>query len=173
MKRQIAIICAWSVLVLVTGCNPATTSPAQKGPADDGLVGAWRAKVQFRSGALADFKDLEFMYVFNTGGTMTESSNYDAAPPVPPAYGVWRKTGPRQFEASYQFFATKAANPLEEIARGGGWLPDGHGVLSEKIALAEDGKSYQSVVRYDAFDQAGKPSETGIEGTSQGSRIGF
>ena len=36
-------------------------------------------------------KDLEFMYVFNVGGTMTASSNYDGAPPVPPAYGVWRR----------------------------------------------------------------------------------
>jgi hypothetical protein len=39
------------------------------------------------------------MYVFNTGGTMTESSNYDGAPPVPPAYGVWRSVGPNEFEA--------------------------------------------------------------------------
>ena len=49
----------------------------------DNIVGAWKGKVQFKSGAFAEVKDLEFMYVFNAGGT----------PPVPPAYGIWKKTG--------------------------------------------------------------------------------
>ncbi len=43
-------------------------------------------------------KDLEFMYVFHADGTMTESSNYDAFPPGPPAYGVWRNSGRRQYD---------------------------------------------------------------------------
>ena len=65
------------------------------------------------------------MYVFNLGGTMTESSNYDASPPVPPAYGIWRKVGPRQFEAKYEFYVTKPPAAFEEIAKGGGWGPGG------------------------------------------------
>ena len=173
MKRLIAFMCAFSVLLSAGGCDKTTTLPGQKDAAVDELVGAWRGKVEFKSGALAEFKELEFMYVFNAGGTMTESSNYDAAPPVPPAYGVWRKTGTREFEARYEFFSTKATNPLEEIAKGGGWVPDGRGVLFEKITLSEDGKSFESQIRYDAFDQAGKPTESGSEGTSRGSRIGF
>ena len=60
---------------------------------DTGLFGAWRGSVQFTTGAFAEVKDLDFMYLFNAGGTMLESSNYDGAPPVPPAYGVWRKVG--------------------------------------------------------------------------------
>ena len=36
---------------------------------------------------LAAMKNLEFMYVFDADGTMTESSNYDSFPPGPPAYG--------------------------------------------------------------------------------------
>jgi hypothetical protein len=173
MKREIVFVFALSVLLLAAGCDRTTSSRAQTDSADDGLVGAWRGKVQFKSGALAEFKELEFMYAFNAGGTMTESSNYDSVPPGPPAYGVWRNMGARQFEARYEVFLTKASNPLEEIAKGGGWLPDGHGVLVEKITLSEDGKSFKSLIRWDAFDQAGKPTETGIEGTSDGSRMGF
>ena len=30
------------------------------------------------------------MDAIDSGGTMTESSNYDASLPAPPAYGVWR-----------------------------------------------------------------------------------
>ena len=70
-------------------------------------------------------------------------------------------------------FLTKSANPLEEIAKGGGWLPDGHGVLFEKITVSEDGKSFKSLIRWDAFDQAGKPTESGVEGVGEGSRMGF
>jgi hypothetical protein len=173
MKRWIALAFGVSILLPVAGCGEWTSSGARKDTASDAVVGAWRAKVQFKSGMLADWKGLEFMYAFNAGGTMTESSNYDAAPPGPPAYGVWRNTGPRQFEARYEVFLTKSPHPLEEIAKGGGWLPDGHGVLHEKISLAEDGKSYTSVIRWDMFDQAGKATESGVEGTGEGTRIGF
>jgi hypothetical protein len=44
-----------------------------------GRVGQWRARLQIRNGDFAAVGDLESMYVFNAGGTMTESSNYDAA----------------------------------------------------------------------------------------------
>ena len=47
---------------------------------------------------------------------MAESSNYDAAPPVPPAYGVWKKIGPRKYEAKYQYFQSRAVASAEEIA---------------------------------------------------------
>ena len=90
-----------------------------------GLVGAWRGKVQFTSGAFAATTNLEFCYVFNEGGTMTESSNYDGAPPVPPAYGVWCKCGDRQYQAKYLYFWTKAPTDLQELSKGGGWSPGG------------------------------------------------
>jgi len=173
MKRQIAFAFALSILLPAAGCGELTSSRAQKDSVNDGMVGAWRGKVQFKSSVLAEWKGLEFMYTFNTGGTMTESSNYDAAPPGPPAYGVWRNAGARQFEARYEVFLTKSPKPLEEIAKGGGWLPDVHGVLFEKITLSEDGRSFKSLIRWDAFDQAGKPTESGIEGTGEGSRMGF
>ena len=64
---------------------------------------------------------------------MTESSNYDASPPVPPAYGIWRKVGAREFEAKYEFYVTKAPAAFEEIAKGGGWGPAGRGVFVERI----------------------------------------
>src|SRR5713101_6199191 len=70
--------------LLAGGCAGAAASRTRDQSGHDMLVGAWRGRVQFRAGPFAAVKDLEFMYVFNAGGTMTESSNYDASPPVPP-----------------------------------------------------------------------------------------
>src|SRR6185369_4814252 len=101
-----------------------------------GLVGAWRSRVQFESGDFAGIKDAEFMYAINAGGTMTESSNYDCSPPVPPAYGVWRQTGPRQFDLKYVFYMTKPPAHFEDITKGGGWAPAGVGELIEHVTLS-------------------------------------
>ena len=139
----------------------------------DQLVGAWRSNVQFKSGALAAVKDLEFMYVFNAGGTMMESSNYDGAPPVPPAYGVWKKTGHGKFEARYVFYWTKPPVTFDDITKGGGWTPGGHGVLTENITLARDGRSFQSAIKYEVFDKAGNTIEGGGEAETKAARIDF
>lgn len=137
------------------------------------LVGEFRAQLQFSNGAFASIKDLEFMYAFNQGGTMTESSNYDASPPVPPAYGIWRKVGNKQFEAKYEFYVTKPPAAFEEIVKGGGWAPGGRGVFVERITLSDDGKSFTSKIHYDQFDTAGKPAEGGGEATGHGVRLTF
>src|SRR6187397_2114058 len=121
------------VLLALAACRPAPhPPPAGDNPTFD-LIGQWRATLQFSSGAFASVKDLEFMYVFNPGGTMTESSNYDAAPPVPPAYGVWRRTGSDEFEARYEFYVTRPPATADEILSSGGWLPAGRGVFTERI----------------------------------------
>jgi hypothetical protein len=166
------------IALVIGGCQPQTTPPAAAGAgttdADTtGLVGEWRAKLQFTSGAFAPIKDLEFMYVFNQGGTLTESSNYDASPPVPPAYGIWRTVGTREFEAKYEFYVTKAPTAFVEIAKGGGWAPAGRGVFVERITLSEDGKSFTSKIKYDQFDTAGKPAEGGGEATGRGLKLTF
>jgi len=161
------------LLLALAACRPAPhPPPAGHNPTFD-LIGQWRATLQFTSGAFAQVKDLEFMYVFNPGGTMTESSNYDAAPPVPPAYGIWRKVGPREFEAKYEFYVTKAPAAFAEIAKGGGWGPAGRGVFVERISLSEDGGSFTSKIRYDQLDTAGKPAEGGGEATGRGVRLTF
>src|SRR4051794_9931063 len=90
----------------VTYLKPLTGGNATRIPAEPDLAGAWRGKVTFPSGMFS-LEGLEYMYVFNAGGTMTESSNYDGVPPVTPAYGIWRKTGPLTYEAKYQWFQTK------------------------------------------------------------------
>jgi hypothetical protein len=146
---------------------------AASGTAPPDLVGEWRSQLQFTSGAFASIKDLGFMYVFSQGGTMTESSNYDASPPVPPAYGIWRKLGTRQFEAKYEFYVTKAPAAFDEIVKGGGWGPAGRGVFVERIILSADGKSFTSKIKYDQFDAAGKPAEGGGEATGRGLRLTF
>jgi hypothetical protein len=137
------------------------------------LTGAWRAQMHFKSGAFAEVKDLEFMYAYNAGGTLTESSNYDAAPPVPPAYGIWRQAGPNRFQSKYVFYITKAPASFQDITKGGGWSPDGRGVFTEQITLSADGNSYTAKVSYVAFDVNGKPADGGGEGTATGTRITF
>jgi len=168
---QAALVLA--AIVSASACSDAGAPRAGETAEAESLVGVWRAQMRFAGGAFADMKDLEFMYAFNAGGTMTESSNYDSAPPVPPAYGVWKKTGPRQFEIKYVFYNTKAPAAFEDIAKGGGWLPAGVGVFTEKISLSEDGKSYKSAVTYVALDPSGKAMEGGGDASSTGKRLGF
>lgn len=165
---------ALSAVLIVTGCR--NGSPSQTNVvADRGmLVGAWRSKVVFRSGALAEMKDLEFLYAYNAGGTMTESSNYDeAANSSPPAYGVWKQTAPRTFETKYVFYTTKAPDPGDGSPTRGDWWPAGHGVLTETIKLSDDGQTYASAIELAMFDKAGTPIEGGGEGAGAGTRIVF
>jgi hypothetical protein len=153
-----------TAMLLAAGCTSDRTTPSF------GVVGAWRSSIQFGSGAFAPVKDLEFLYVFNEGGTMTESSNYDAAPPVPPAYGVWRQVRPDEFEARYEFFMT-APSSAEALRTGAGWLPSGRGVLTERIKLSRDGQSFTSSIRFEAFHANGGKAEGGGNGTGRAVRI--
>lgn len=164
----------WTAFVigLLASAVPSTCLP-QTGKGSDNLAGAWRGRVQFITGAFAETKDLEFMYVFNSGGTMTESSNYDAAPPVPPAYGVWKKVGIRKYEARYQFFQSKTVSSADELAKGGGWAPDGYGTLLQKITLSSDGNSFDSTITLELFDKAGKAVAGGGDANAKGARIAF
>jgi hypothetical protein len=126
----------------------------------ESIVGAWKGKVQFSSGAFSEVKDLEFMLVFNSGGTMSESSNYDGAPPVPPAYGIWKKTGKNKFEAKYEFYATNPASSFDDIKSSGGFSPAGYGVIVEEITMNDDGSTYSSHLTLAMFDKAG--NHTGV-----------
>jgi hypothetical protein len=171
MSKRLAMLTAFA-MALFASMSP-TACLAQTGKGIDNLVGAWRGKVQFTTGAFADTKDLEFMYAFNAGGTMTESSNYDAAPPVPPAYGVWRKVGVRKYEAKYNFYQSKAVSSADELVKGGGWAPDGYGTLTQKITLSADGNSFDSKVTVELLGKDGKVMAGGGEGTASGRRIRF
>ena len=111
------------------------------------------------------------MYVFNHGGTMTESSNFDSAPPVPPAYGAWRSTGSRRFEAVYEFYTTRPPEKPEQVAQG--WAPAGRGELTERIELAADGNSFESTIHLRLLDAAGNPLPGGGEAAGKATRIRF
>lgn len=161
-------------VVAVCGCSPPPqTSSTKSESAPPKIVGAWHAKVQFVEGPFAAVKDLEFFYSFNVGGTMTESSNYDGAPPVPPAYGVWRETGPNSFEARYHYFNSKPPAKFGDITAFGGWTPNGHGELVEKFTMAADGDSFESEMSLQMFDASGKPIEGGGKAKGTGTRIRF
>jgi hypothetical protein len=88
MKKRTISMSVFSIGLLAALCVVTVSCGGNKNPQPDELVGAWKGKVQVKTGALAEIKDFEFMWVFNHGGTMTESSNYDAVPPTPPAYGI-------------------------------------------------------------------------------------
>lgn len=144
--HRLAILLATFAL-FACAAPPAATHPS--------LVGAWRSQVQFSSGPFAGVRDLQFMYLIHADGTLTESSNYDAAPPAPPAYGAWRQTGPGRFSAHYEFFTTAALAAGTSLA--GGWTPSGRGLLDETIALAPDGRSFTSTMRLQLLDALGHP----------------
>jgi len=163
-----------SALLFIAGCGNgqpwAAGVPAERGA----LVGAWRSKVTFRTGALAEMKDLEFLHAYNAGGTMTESSNYDeAANSSPPAYGVWKQTDPRTFQTKYVFYTTKAPGPGDGAPSGNDWWPAGRGELTETITLSDDGRTYTSTIKLAMFDKAGAPIDGGGEGAGAGTRIVF
>lgn len=153
-----------SLLLLGAGCGSRSGAPP--------LVGAWQSSVQFQSGGFAPVHDLKFLYVIHADGTLTESSNYDAAPPVPPAYGVWRIVRPNEFEARYVFY-TMAPSPPDAFKTGAGWTPSGHGVLTERFQVSADGSAFTSTIRYEPFDGAGKPAAGGGTAEGRGARIRF
>ncbi len=160
-----ALATALALVLFTGGCQSGPEMPPEP------FVGTWRGPAKFTTGPYVEANDLELMYVFHADGTMTESSNYDGAPPVPPAYGVWKKTGPRQYEAHYEFYAVKPPAALDEITKGGGWGPDGRGVLTQKITLSADGRTFESSVRMEVFDKQGKPAAGSGDATARASRM--
>ncbi len=171
MSTRLAMLTA--LVIALSASVGASSCLAQTGKGIDNLTGAWQGRVQFTSGAFADTKNLEFMYVFNAGGTMTESSNYDAAPPVPPAYGVWRKVGVRKYEAKYNFYQSKAVSSADELVKVGGWVPDGYGTLTQNITLSADGNSFDSKVTLEMFGKDGNVLTGGGEAVARAKRIRF
>jgi len=163
-----------SAALIVAGCsNPPSSKPSVSAD-PNALVGAWRSKIAFRSGPLAEMTGLEFLYAYNAGGTMTESSNYDEAEnSSPPAYGVWKQTSARTFETKYLFYTTQTAGPADGTKGNRDWWPAGHGVLTEIITLADDGQTYTSTIRLALFDKAGAPIPGAGEGTGAGTRVVF
>lgn len=160
----------WLVLLAVAVLASCARAPEPVSP--PALVGAWQSKVQFHGGLFASVQDLQFLCVYNAGGTMTESSNYDSSPPGPPAYGEWRQVGAGRFESKYTFFTISPPADVKSLATSG-WLPSGSGVLTEQITLAADGKSYDSALKLELFDPAGQPVAGGGEATVHATRAGF
>jgi len=152
-----------AAMVTLAGC--------QRSASQDPIVGAWRSHVQFSSGAFASLKDLEFMYAVHADGTLTESSNYDAAPPVPPAYGVWRAAGPGRYELHYEFYVSAAPNPGADTSAG--WKPGGRGLLDETVTVGRDGRSFRSTIRLRLVEAPGRPAVDGGSGAATAARIGF
>ena len=67
MKKNIFILFVLSIVILAFA---AFTFLQNNNSKLDDLTGTWKAKVQFKTGAFAGVKDLEFLLSFNSGGTM-------------------------------------------------------------------------------------------------------
>ena len=172
MKNRTFILSVFSILILIFLLSISFSCSKNKNSTND-IVGAWKGRVQFQTGAFAAMKNWEFMWVFNNGGTMTESSNYDGVPPTPPAYGIWKKIGDKQYEARYEFFITQIPASFEDLTKAGGFPPAGYGVLTEKIILSADGQSYSSTIKMNLFDQTGKQTVFNDEATAEAKRMEF
>ena len=172
IRRLLVTLSAGAV---IAGCANAPASQSGSTSDHGALSGAWRSKISFHTGTFAPVKDLEFLYSYNVGGTMTESSNYDeAANSTPPAYGIWKQTGPGKFETKYLFYMTQAPDTHAGQPAGDDWWPAGHGELTETIVLSADGKTYTSTIKFAAFDKTDKVvASDGGEGTGSATRIDF
>mgnify|MGYP003693612545 CR=1 FL=1 len=92
---------------------------------------------------------------------MTESSNYDGAPPVPPAYGVLAQDGPRRIRTEIRVLLDRHLRRSRPSSRAqAGCLPAA-AVFTETIKLAADGQSFTSTMRHEAFDAKGNPADGG------------
>ena len=78
MLLTLGCLSAWMTNLASAQYSPQPKPPAASETASPDLAGEWRAQLQFSSGAFASIKDLEFMYAFNQGGTMTESIRMSA-----------------------------------------------------------------------------------------------
>ena len=164
LKYSIIGISLGSIIVGATVAPPIQSSKSR-------IVGAWRSQVQFKSGPFAAAKDLEFFMSINDGGTMTESSNYDGMPPVPPAYGAWKKIGANTYKLRYEYFNSKPPKNIDEIVNGGGWSPGGRGVIVEIVKLSQDGSSFTSELTFVLRDEIGKEIPGGGNASAKGVRI--
>jgi hypothetical protein len=61
----------------------------------------------------------------------------------------------------------------DELVKGGGWGPDGYGILAQKLTLSADGNSFDSRITLELFDKDGKPVDGGGEGTAKGQRLRY
>jgi hypothetical protein len=150
VKRIFGWVAVIAAAAAVSGCSDAVSGSATQSNQPEALVGVWRSKVQFQGGSLADLHDLEFMVAVNMGGTLTQSSNYDGTPPVPPGYGSWKQTGPRTYELKYAFYSPPKFVKSGKVAA---WVPSGRGLYMEHLELSADGNSYRSHVVYDFVDR--------------------
>ena len=173
IRRASVTLLMLSAILIMAGCDGGRSPRMIAVAAPGNLVGAWRSKIAFRSGPLAEMKDLEFLYAYNAGGTMTESSNYDeASNSSPPAYGIWKQLTPQTFETRYEFYTTRAQVPAS-VPPNSDWWPAGHGVLTETITLSPDGQTYTSTIKLATYDLTGAPVPGVGEGTGAGTRIVF
>jgi hypothetical protein len=79
----------------------------------------------------------------------------------------------RRYEAKYQFFQSRAVISADEVVKGGGWAPNGYGVVTQSFTLSADGRTFDAKAMLELFDKEGKPMAGGGEATAKGARIAF
>ena len=100
--------------------------------------------LQFTSGAFAPAKDLEFMYVLNLGrhhDRVVVRRRRASRCRRPTESGG--RSDPREFEAKYEFYVTKAPAAFAEIAKGSGVESGGDGGV-RRADCAFGGRPFRS-----------------------------
>jgi hypothetical protein len=146
MRRAAVVLIAISLIA----CTQAPTPSPMKG--------AWESHVAFTGGALRADEESAISLCLQRRRNDDRVIELRRRPPDPPAYGVWKEVSPNRFQLKYIFYVTKPPSRFEELVGGQGWLPNGHGVITEDITLSADGNSWQSKIHWDAFDMDGKPA---------------
>jgi hypothetical protein len=156
----LGVLAPGRVILLAVSITGPTGAPA-------GLEGGWRVQVTIETGPFTGSQ--QYLMVYSAGGGMIESSNFDSAPPVPPAYGSWLASGESSFRSTYVFFTTE---PVDQLDAAAGWDFSGSGKFRESITLSSSGNDYTSRLSYELYDTADKPlaGQSG-EGYSVGRRI--
>ena len=78
-----------------------------------------------------------------------------------------------KYLANNRIDQSKAVSSADELVKGGGWAPDGYGILTQKITLAADGNSFESGITLELSTRMEKSWQSEAEASGSGKRLGF
>lgn len=166
------------VPILLTGCKITRLPQAQTitagALAPIELTGAWHTNITLDSGVVAGRHRMQVLAAYHGDGTMTMSFPADSLGiPALVAYGVWRRTGPRQFESRSVFLEARSPTAKGGKGKVGDRRVAAHGILAETITLSADANGYSATVRVEMLDSAGVMIGGGAVGRGTGVRVTF
>ncbi|WP_405243231.1 hypothetical protein [Lentisalinibacter salinarum] len=150
MRRVLVLLCAAAVFGLPTAdVARAVGQPAAR----HSIVGVWQVEVTVRQDGPdctvtppVPFGQNPFpaLNTFHKGGTVSETGSRSPPSRRSPGHGVWQRVGPGAYEARYTF----------QVFDGNGFLSNIMDIRTD-IELAQDGRTFQGVSRFQFSDVSG------------------